>query len=924
MIGRSEERAAVSRLVAEVVTSGQAVMIQGEAGIGKTALVAAAVERALAAGFRELRCTGVQSETTEGFAGLHELLHPVLDLVDTLPTRQREALSTAFGLAEGPSPDRLLINLAVLGLLEEVASRQRLIVVVEDLQWLDPSTIEIVTFLTRRLTTAPILLVIAARTTGGDGSDDPLPGSPLTRISLDSLSREESSELLDTLSVELSDDARRRVLAEAAGNPLALQEFATAVNAEAGGEALRLSGRLPTTRRLEQAFLWTAASLPVSSGRMLLLAATAHDAALSELFAAGRLLGLAPADLDPAERAGLVSVAGERLLFRHPLVRSAVYGAATTTERARAHHALAEVTGDPSRSAWHCAAAAFERDEEVAAGLEEAATRAQRRGAQPEAVAALRRGAALTPDVGERARRLAVGAEIARRAGATTISSELVEEALPLSTDPRVLVELSSTRLLLSITAGTPGPSVADLIELARRLAGPDANDHPKERTALLWAAAIQCYGQARPEAERRAVEADLVAIDLGRWDSSRLMALALLDPAGRVAEVRPQLARMASELSQDVLGQQILAIASECLQDLPMALQCWNAAAEQARLTGFPNDECQALRGRANVGLALGRLLPARDDIERALRMVEEMALPITTAATAAVAARTMAWQGDLSEAAAALARSRELAASAPLALVSADQAWAGGLIALAEQRYRGAWTELRHVSDHPTTALWAVADLTEAAVRSGRPGDVREDVASAARAAAAFGSSHLDMLVSRSHALLADGAEAEEHFRAAVDAGSVAGTPLELARTRLLFGEWLRRQRRQVHARDQLSDALHVLESAGARPLAERAAAELRAAGVVPSRPGRAAQNDRTAQLTPQELQIARLAARGLTNKEIADQVYLSHRTVGAHLYRAYPKLGITGRGQLRDALPPLDGDPEAEAGDLLEDVS
>jgi DNA-binding CsgD family transcriptional regulator len=902
MIGRSQELAAVGRLVARVTDSGQAVVIQGDAGIGKTALVSAAVEMAVRAGFRELRCTGVQSETTAGFAGLHELLHPVLDLIPTLPRRQRTALSTAFGLDEGPAPDRLLVNLAVLGLLEEVASRQRLVVVAEDLQWLDPSTVDIISFLARRLTTAPILLLISVRT---DGPDDPLPGPPLTRIPLAPLSPEESGKLLDGLAVQLDDQARRQVLTQAAGNPLALQEFASAVSAESIAGAPRLPGPLPTTRRLEEAFLGTAATLPPASSRMLLLAATAHDAPVSELLAAGRRLGIALADLDPVERAGLVSVAGDRLMFRHPLVRSAVYGAATTTERADAHLALAEVVTDVSRAAWHRAAAAYEWDEEVAAELEQAAEGARRRGAQPEAVAALHRSATLSPDPASRARRLAAAAEIARRAGATAIATELLDEALPLATDARVLVELATTRLVLSNTAGTPGPSTADLIALAHRLAGPGGDEHPAERVTLLWAAAIECYGRALPESERRAVEAELVRIDLGRWDPAQRMALAMLDPVGRAAEIRPELARLATALSADLLAQQILALTAESLQDLPMAFRCWGTIEAQARRTGFPNDECQALRGRANTGLMLGRLLPALVDAEHALRMFEDMALPISTAATAAVAARVLAWRGDLTAASAALSRSRELSARAPLALVSADQAWAGGVIALADQRYRDAWTELSQVSAHPNTALWAVADLTEAAVRSGKAAPVAAVVDAAGQAAQAFGSPHLDMLVARSRALLTEGAAAEEHFLAAVTAGQSAGAPLELARTRLLYGEWLRRQRRLVPARDQLTEALHALDSAGARPWAERAAAELRAAGVVPTRSGRAAGTDLTGLLTPQELQIARLAARGLTNKEIADQLYLSHRTVGAHLYGAYPKLGITGRGQLRDAL-------------------
>lgn len=911
MIGRTHELAALGDLVTQVAMSGQGVIVQGEAGIGKTALVSAAVELAAHAGFQELRCTGVQSETTAGFAGLHELLHPVLDLVDALPSRQRAALSTAFGLSEGPEPDRLLLNLAVLGLLEEVASRQRLVVVVEDVQWLDASTIEILTFVARRLANAPILLLVAGRTAGLDAADDPLPGAPLTRITLDSLTDDEARAVLSALPVRLGGAATARVIAEAAGNPLALREFAAAVSGGgAAGDPLPASGPLPTTRRLEHAFLGTAASLPPASRRLLLLAATAHDAAVSELFAAGRILDIEPTDLDPIERAGLVSVTGDRLTFHHPLVRSAVSGAATTAERTSAHHALAEVTGDASRSAWHRAAAAYERDEDVASRLEDAADRARRQGAQSEAVAALHRAATLSPDVGERARRLALAAETARRAGATTTAARLVDEGLPLATDAGVLVELSTTGLLLSVTSGTPGPTTTDLIALARRLGGPGGDERREQRMALLWCAAIQSYGHSRPADERRIIEDEVLATAADSTEPLRQMALALLDPTGRAAEIRPLLAGLASDMAHDVLGLQILALTAEAVQDLPLAARCWSTAADLAHRTGFPSDECQALRGRANIGLMQGRIAPALDDIERALRLVEDQSLPITAAATAAVAARIHAWQGDLAGGAAILARSRELSAGTPLALVTADQAWAGGVIALAEQRYHGAWTELDHVSDHPTVALWAVADRTEAAVRAGRRDEAIRAVEAAEHSAASLGSAHLDMLIARSRALLADGPDAEVHFGAAISLGRRAGAPLELARTQLLFGEWLRRGRRQLLAREQLGEALLAFETAGAGPLAERAAAELRAAGVVPVRSTRETAENDAARLTAQEMQIARLAARGLTNKEIADQVYLSHRTVSAHLYRVYPKLGVTGRRQLRDALARSDG--------------
>ena len=908
MIGRSQELSTITRVLSEVRRDGQTVVVQGEAGIGKSALVAATVRSARAAGFRELRCTGVQSETTAGFAGLHEMLHPVLGLIDTLPDRQRAALATAFGLREGPEPDRLLINLAVLGLLEELAAEQPLLVVVEDLQWLDPSTRDAVTFIARRLSNAPILLLVAARATEGDVAPEPLAGVPATRIVLGPLSAEESEKLLETLPMRLDREARTKVLAEASGNPLALEEFSTAAaaaTASDGTGVATLAGRLPTTRRLEQAFLGTVEALPPASRRMLLIAATAPSIGMDELFAAGGLAQVAPSDLDAAELAGLVRVTGDRLVFRHPLVRSAVYGAATTSARTRAHHALAEVATDPVRSAWHLAAATHARDEAVAAELDRAAEDARRRGAQPEAVAALERAAALSPDVTDRARRLAVAAEIARRAGATTTAVRLVEEAGPIATDGRVLVDLTATRLLLSVTAGTPGPTDADLIGLARLLGGEDGRERPRERVAVLWSAAIGAYGQASDARTRRRIQAELDTVPLCGADPYRQMASALLDPVDRAVEARGALAPLVDDLAEDMLGLQSLALASESVHDLRLAHRSWDIAVDRARRTGFRSDECQALRGRANMNLMLGRVMPALEDIERALGMVEDQDIPATEAIVTTVAARVMAWQGDLGGAAATLARSKERSAVAPLALVTADQAWAGGLIALAEGRTHSAFTELLGVSVHPVTALWAVADLTEAAVRSDHRNAVWPMVDAAASVAERTGAPHLRMLVARSRALLATDASAETHYRDALSVGEASVVPLELARTRLLYGEWLRRQRRQRDARDELSAALHAFEAAGARPFAERAVAELRAAGVVSPNAALSARSAARDRLTAQELQIARLAARGLTNREIADQVYLSHRTVSTHLYKVFPKLGITARWQLRDAL-------------------
>lgn len=901
MIGRSAEMSALTRLIDTMTTTGHAVVVAGEAGIGKTTLAEAVAQHAREAGFGELRCTGYQSEATPGYAGLHELLYPVWDKGLSLPDRQRTALQAAFGLADDGGAQDLLVALAALGILEEAASVQPVLLVVEDLQWLDTSSAAVIKFLARRLSNAPILLLVTMRT---DSSDVELSWVPAKSVlTLAPLTSAESDELLDDAGVALSARDRARILEQAKGNPLALRELPTVVSEHGPGGGF-LPGILPTNRRLENAFLSRLDQLPEGSRRLLIMATCGEDMRLPELVAAARELGLTRDDLDPVEQAGLLTISADRLRFRHPLVRSAVYGAASSRERAAAHLALAAAAQDPGRAAWHRAAGSYGRDETLAAELEAAGQAAARHGARSEAAAALRKAAEASPLVDDQARRLSEAAELARRAGEPNSVWPILREAIPLATVADTMVELASTEIGTANQAGVPGRSIRELLALNRRLAGPDGTGHPEERVRLLWAMSIACIDQAdRPE-DTVAVARELAAIDLGRWDPVQEIARALVEPAARVEVLKPLLGSLVPLTAQDMRVLLSLGYAALTLQDVPMARLALAASCDHLPVLGSSADEAQLLASLATVEVLLGQLRHGRQHAEVGLRIATHTGLPSVAAVAGAASAHALLWQGEAAEAADAVRRSRRLSEHGPKASEAALIAWAAGLVALHAQRYEEAWTELRRVQVFPAFARFTLPDLTEAALRCGKADAAAEYVAAVEADAEVFDSDHLRMLTHRSRALLLDGPAAAEHYEQSLEHGSRSEAQLEVARTRLVYGEWLRRKRRITQARHHLALAREAFDAAGAPAWAARAAAELTAAGGRDSAPAFPTAGTVQA-LTPQEQQIALLAAEGLTNKEIADRLYLSHRTVGAHLYKVFPKLGITTRAQLRDVL-------------------
>ncbi|MEU9559602.1 ATP-binding protein [Streptomyces fumanus] len=900
MIGRESQVERLSALLeAAREGHGSSALVYGEAGIGKSSLVSAVVDTASASGFQVLSCHGVRGTGAVGYEGLHELLLPLLDRVDALSPRQRTALDVAFGAAGEPA-DRLVTGLAAFGLLEEAAAHGPLVVLVEDLHWLDVSTADIVTFLAARMSVMPALLLATSR------ADRIYPDrSPRFRhqVPLAPLGREDSLRLLARHAPALTEPQRQRLVERAMGNPLALTEWSAGPSLLDGAPSTE-RGRVPMGKRLEDSFLAEVALLPPATRRALLVAAAGQDSSSHEVLTAARGLGLEQSDFAPAEKFGLITLSDGSFRFRHPLVGSAVYDNADSDLRSRVHTELAAVVVDPARAVQHRAAAVTGWNENVAAELERLAVATGRRGARTEAAAAWRRAVTLTPVPRERARRTVMAAEAARQAGATAEAVALLAEARPPAEDEASVMQLARTEWMLASTSTTlPDRGGDELVALSRALSDPD------DRVEVLTWAAVRGYTRQDLSAEVTAVVTEeLRRPGLAGTDRRRLLrsiALALVGSADRLPSVEEALSVLRPQVREtDATLMNCLAFAFEDAHDLEAAERVWSAEVELFHRSARTSDETVALAGRGTVRLNAQAVAAGLADCEQALRLSGDLGLSVVGAICAASIALARAWRGEDALAATALATSAELSGPAPFARVAAIASWASAELAANEGRPEDTVVHLLRSVEHPPIGLWAGGGLADAAVRAGRPEAVDGWLGMATAALASSGSDRLAMLVERTRALLSPDGGARDHFERAIAHGERTSAVLDLARTRLFFGEWLRRERHIMEARDHLAAALRVFESHHMTPLARRAARELGAAGSVrPARSPHAVAAD--AVLTAQELHVARLAAEGYSNKQIADQLYLSHRTVGAHLYSAYAKLQINRRAQLPAAL-------------------
>jgi DNA-binding NarL/FixJ family response regulator len=933
--GRDEELRALKALLAQARSGrGGAVALVGEAGIGKSALLAA-LEGEGEEGVRVLRATGFEAESGLAYAGLHLLLHPVLGRLEALPAPQREALKAAFGLgpaeASGAS-DRLLIGLAVLTLLSELAEDQvPVLCLVDDAHWLDKPSLEALVFAARRLGSERVAVVFAGRP--GCATLD---RSGLASLGISGLSPEASAELLDRRrGARLSTAARDRILAQAQGNPLALLELpAESGPARQGFEILGESGPPELPERLMDAFRAQVEALPAPSRALVALAAAADGLSLEVLLRAAPAFGAPAEALGPAERAGILQVNQGTFSFRHPLLRTAVASRTPVPMRLAAHRALAGALSGPEdadRRIWHESAAATEPDEGLAAELERTAERAALRGGRQAAVAAYERAARLSPDPAQRLRRWVAAAEAAVEHGdaeraqecarcAEAVRAELGRaggepEAVEAALRARLALVRAAAKFELGDLRSAYQIAYSEAAELGR------CGDYRYAAWLLCQTVDVAWYlGDREVEAYS---ELFVSFQDLPPEDPAYTVGLYV--ESALLLSLREQLNFLPYRLSDAVARAReagagtapaLLTLGSlaPILAQDEEALELFAGVLADAREHGRIAWLSPALGALGRMQAHLGQLAQARDAAEEASALAEAAGQSQWSSQVSGLLAYLAAVAGEEEQCRGHARRALTDLAPTVMSLGESWGRWALGLLDLGLGRPAAALEHLRTLENgpavHQLAATRALPDLLEAAVRAGDREMAEHAHDRLVRWAASIRQDAADALVLRGEALLAedDAATALGAFAAAVRLYERRDLPFDRARTQLSWGERLRRERRRSEARAPLNAALETFEQLGATPWAERARQELAASGGLASA-GAAAVVTPTngpaaaalAALTSQEAQIVRLAAQGLSNRDIAAQLILSPRTVGHHLYKAYPKLGVLSRGEL-----------------------
>lgn len=818
LVGRERERERLAALVG----SGGALQIVGEPGVGKSALLSCLDGHLV---------VGVEAEQDLPYAGLHQVLHPFLDL-STLSTVRRGAVEVVFGLSDGAVPPVQLVGLAALELL----SATRSVVLVDDAHWLDRESRDVLGFVARRLSGAVLVVTASAPVFAG-----------VPVLSLEPLASDAALALLDAVAPELDAGRRSQVLAQAAGNPLALNELPF------GGDSL------------EETFAARVLALPDDVRAELLVAA----------------LG-GPRVVVPV--AGVVDRDGE---FLHPLVRSAIVRAASPAQRQEAHRRLAAASDEPDRRAWHLAAAVTGKDENVARLLENTADRALRRGGAAAAVSALER-AALLGDGPEQARRLLRAAELAAEAGRRPDVERILlgVRGLDLTPRERALVTWLPSAFDDGVGEGAAGPG--ELVRLAEAVV---ADGDVELGMRIFWSVAMRCFWVEPGAAVRERIAAVARRLPIDPHDPRMLAMLAYVCPASQGDVVVAGLRGSFDAVTSRLLGSAALQVGA-----FEESVRFSVAAQRDFRAQGQFGLLARALAVEAWSRTRLGDIAAAEPAACEASRLAEETGQPYMHGLAEAVRAEIAALRGDYTESSSLAGEAERIGLAAGARPVLATVQLARSLAALGEGRYADAYAAVRRVHDPADPAhqlalrRYVLPELVEAATRSGNTDETRkivEELDTTTRSPA------LASGVRYARALLAGDDEAEAHFQAALDARS---SPWERSRTQLAFGAWLRRQRRAAQARPHLKAAVEAFEAFGFRDWAERAREELRASGE--SRGG-------SGVLTEHELTIARMAAQGLTNKEIGERLHLSHRTVSTHLHRIFPKLGVAARVELGEAL-------------------
>ena len=875
-------------------------VIRGEAGVGKTALLEYLTRRA--ADCRVISVTAVQWEVELAFAALHQLCAPILDGLEVLPAPQRKALRITLGLHDDPVPDRFLVGLAVLSLLAEAAEDRPLVCVVDDAQWLDQASAQVLAFVARRLGMESVGLVFSARVPAEE-----LTGLP--QLVIEGLTGPDARALLDTvLTGPVDIRVREEIIAETGGNPLALLELPRGLTPGELAGGFGLPGVLALPGRIEETFQRRITALPADTRRLLLLAAAEPLGEPLLVWQAADNLGIERAAANPAVDAGLV-VFGARVRFRHPLVRSAVYRLASAQERQQAHRALAEVTDpvrDPDRRAWHRAQATPGPDEDVAAELERSAGRAQARGGFAAAAAFLERAAVLTPDPAKRTARALAAAQAKVQAGALDAGLELLAmaEAGPLGELGRARANLVRAQVAWLTGRGRDAPLL--VLDAARRLE-PIAPGLARAtyvdaiiaagsagRFAAPGGSILDVARQVSPVSGRAPTVFDLL-----------LDGMAAQYVQGYTASV-PILRRALDAFFDDMpAGQEprglpLALMVSSILWDDEACTVISERWARFCRDAGALSDLIIALSFRTYVLLFAGDLSGAASLVEEVRAATDATGINFEPTGAMALAA----FRGNQAEASPFIEANVSEALHGREGNRLAVATWASAVLNNGLGRYQDALAAAQQAT-HPLDVIypyWALAELIEAAVRSGQSAAAADAYRRLAEMAAATASDWALGLQARSRALLADDDDAEHFYQEAIEHLGRTRMRAELARAHLLYGEWLRRQRRPGNAREQLRTALGMLEAMGMEGFSERARRELRAAGETRTRKGSLSSQS---ELTVQEAQVAKLAREGLSNPEIGARLYISARTAEYHLSKVFTKLNITSRIQLEHVL-------------------
>ena len=902
LLGRQNECDALDRLITGVrAGDGRALVVRGKPGIGKSALLDYIADHAR--GCDVLRTAGAEAETGLEFAGLQRLCAPLLPRLATLPEPQHNALAGAFGLQACGSPDRYLLGLAVHGMLAAAGATRPVVCIVDDAQWLDAASTQILAFVARRLRAQSVGLVIALRLPDDARCTDGLPTLDLLGLADDDAKALLDSALLAPLDIQIRD----RFVAETDGNPAALLALPGDHSPEelAGGFGPARIRSRPIEDRLQQRLL----PLPPSTRRLLLLAAAEPLGDPALVWRAATELEIDASSAGPAAAAGLIDL-GAPVRFVHPTLRSAVYEAASLEDRQAVHRALATATDsttDPDRRAWHLAQATAGVDEDVAAQLEQSADRARNRGGLAAAAAFLERAAELTPEPSTRARRALAAATSKHISGArdTALRQLAIAEAGQLSGLERAQALLLRAQIMFAARSNREAAEMLlDATTILRSL------DATRAREAYLDAfrAALLVGGPSDAIDIRKIAEAVLegdrgdALPDSLRHQDNLLVGLALLLTRG-YGEATP--------LLRDALrGLRGVAFCDDAsLRWLPLA--CWVARA-------LGDDE------------AWDELTDRWVRVARGCGALSVLPLALAERSTMKLAAGDrIAGQALATEARAALeANRRTFRLRSPVALAARDDApergealWLDGADWRRAQLLNGAgrWNEALEAARAATgqphelgCSLLLCAELVEAATRSGAPHLTDEPLKRLAEIALATGTDWAFGIEARSRALVNRGPEAERLYRRAIDRLGRTRLRVDLARAHLLYGEWLRREGRRVDARGHLRTAHELFSAMGVESFAARAQRELLATGETARRRIESTRGD----LTAQEAEIARLAAQGHTNPQIGARLFISPRTVQYHLRKVFQKLGVRSRTELRNALPAELGVAQAAA--------